>query len=515
MPEAEHTESLLRKTAGGAGWTISWRATARALGVLTTFVLARILVPADFGLIALATSISDAIDTFSEVGVKEALVRSPHSGREAYDTAFTISLIRGVITAAILAASAGTFARIFGDPRLHLVILVLAGTLMISCLENVGVADFRRDLRFYREFQLLIFPRLAQAVVGMVLAVTLANYWALVAGLVTMRVLQTIASYVMHPYRPRLSLKEWRSFVHFSIWTWLLSMARIIKERCVIMVIGGLLNPAKLGLYSLGYEIGALPETEFVGPLGRASFAGFAAARRAGLSVPETFLRIAAWSSVVVLPAGIGISSIAAPLVYLAFGPRWLEAVPVVQILAAAGAIVGAGRISLSLFNAFAYFSALFWSLIIISLAQVAMLFPLVRYDGITGAAWAGAIATIAQSVVFTALAIRRLEIRPWDILSRIWRCLVASVVMVLALVVSGLGWAEDAPTVAENIRLLLLTSLTGAAVYSATLLALWVAGGRPTGPEQDIFSIVRQGAGRAYGFVSRGTALLRSAASR
>jgi O-antigen/teichoic acid export membrane protein len=515
MTEAEHTEALLRKTAGGAGWTIAWRAATRALGVLSTFVLAHILVPADFGLIALATSFSGAIDTFSEVGMKEALVRSTLSSREAYDTAFTLSLIRGVITSAILAASAEMVARIFGDPRLFLIILILAVMLLVNCLENVGVADFRRDLNFHREFQLFILPRFAQVVVTIVLAITLANYWALVAGLVTSRVLQTIASYAMHPYRPRLSLKEWRDFVSFSIWTWLLSLAEIIKDRCVIMVIGGMLNPAKLGLYSLGLEIAVLPENEFVLPLCRASFAGFAAARRGGLSVSETFLRIAAWSFVIVLPAGIGISAIAAPLVYLVFGPRWLAAVPVVQILAAAGAFIGVSRITMSLFNAFAYFSALFWGLIIISLVQIAILFPLVNYAGITGAAWAGAIATLAQSVVFTVLAIRRLKIRSWDILSRIWRCLVASGVMVLALVLSALSWAENAPTVAENIRMLLLTSLTGAAIYSATLLSLWVASGRPTGPEQDIFSIVRQGGARAYHFVGRAAALLRLAVSR
>jgi hypothetical protein len=86
---------------------------------------------------------------------------------------------------------------------------------------------------------------------------------------------------------------------------------------------------------------------------------------------------------------------------------------------------------------------------------------------------------------------------------------------MVLGLALSGLGWADWAPAVTENIRLLLLTSLAGAAIYAATLVVLWVASGRPTGPEQDILSIVREGGARAYDFVSRRTALLWSAVSR
>src|SRR5271166_5965761 len=92
--DPDRTGSLLEKTAGGAGWTIGWRATTRALGFLSTLVLARILVPADFGLVALAMSFSRAIDTFADLGVQEALVRASHSSRATYDTAFTINAIR-------------------------------------------------------------------------------------------------------------------------------------------------------------------------------------------------------------------------------------------------------------------------------------------------------------------------------------------------------------------------------------------------------------------------------------
>jgi O-antigen/teichoic acid export membrane protein len=80
----------LEKTAGGAGWTIGWRATTRALGFLSTLVLARILVPADFGVVALAMSFLRALDILTDLGVQEALVRASTSRREAYDTAFTI-----------------------------------------------------------------------------------------------------------------------------------------------------------------------------------------------------------------------------------------------------------------------------------------------------------------------------------------------------------------------------------------------------------------------------------------
>jgi lipopolysaccharide exporter len=515
MIDPPRTDNLLRKTAGGAGWTISWRAATRALGFLSTLVLARVLVPADFGLVALALSFARAIDVFGEIGVKDALVRATSSDRDAYDAAFTVNAIRGVITTVLVAASAGPFAHFFGDPRLYFVVLVLATTILLDSLENIAVDDFRRDLDFHREFQLFIFPRIAQVTITVTLALTFANYWALVVGIVTSRALQTIISYVMHSYRPRISLKAWRDIFGFSVWTWLLSMARMIRDRCVVMVIGGMLNPAALGVFSVGSEIATLPESEFILPLGRACFAGFAAARRSGLNVPETYLRIVSSTSIIAIPISIGISSLAAPLVYVAFGSNWLEAVPVVEILAVTGALAVLTRISTTLFNAFAYLGSLFWTAVFISVVQVVLLVPLVWYAGIVGAAIALAFAALIEQMILSFLAFRRLALWPRDLLSRIWRCLTASAAMAALLVWSGLGWSVSAPTIGANLGHMFAASFAGAAVYLATLLGLWLISGRPNGPEMDILSIVRGSSSGLFGFIRRRTALLWTTQSR
>ncbi|HME26557.1 MAG TPA: oligosaccharide flippase family protein [Acetobacteraceae bacterium] len=513
--DPERTGALLEKTAGGAGWTIGWRAATRALGFLSTLVLARILVPADFGLVALAMSFSRAIDIFADLGVQDALVRASHSSRASYDTAFTVNAIRGCITAVVIGVSAWPFARFFGDPRLFYVVLALGLAVLLDALENVGVADFRRDLAFHREFQLSIFPRIAQVIVTIALAFTWANYWALVAGTLTGRVLGTIASYVMHPYRPRLSLAARREIVGFSVWTWLVSMATMVRGRGVIMIIGGMLNPTQLGIFTVGSEIATLPETELIGPLSRASFSGFAAARRSGLSVAETYMRINSSMLVIAVPASIGISSIAAPLVYLAFGAKWLEATPIIEILAISGVFAVMDRISSSLFYAFAYLRPLFWNVVAMSAIQFALLVPFVWHSGIVGAAIASALAMLIQQTVLSILTFRRFAMRPMDLLSRVWRCLLAAAAMSAFLALSGLGWAGGAPSVSASLRQLFVTSGTGAGVYTGVLLSLWLASGRPNGPETDVLEVIRRVAIGLHGFASRRAALLWSAGSR
>jgi O-antigen/teichoic acid export membrane protein len=90
---------ILVNTTRGAGWAFGWRLLTRALGLVNTLVLARLLVPGDFGLVAIATGFSQGILALSQVGMEDALIRHPKPTRELYDTAFTINLLRGLATA--------------------------------------------------------------------------------------------------------------------------------------------------------------------------------------------------------------------------------------------------------------------------------------------------------------------------------------------------------------------------------------------------------------------------------
>src|SRR3954467_1306308 len=100
------TPSVAQRAAMGAGWIIAWRMATRNLGLLSTLILVRLLEPADFGLVALATGFISAIDALSAIGVEDALVRTPVLNRDTYDTGFSLNLMRGLLTALLVAAIA-------------------------------------------------------------------------------------------------------------------------------------------------------------------------------------------------------------------------------------------------------------------------------------------------------------------------------------------------------------------------------------------------------------------------
>jgi O-antigen/teichoic acid export membrane protein len=480
---------ILRRTAKGAGWIVGWRMATRVLGLGSTLVLARVLMPADFGLVALAAAFITSLEALSVLGVDEALIRTESPRRALYDTAFTINLIRGVATAVLLLILSGPIAAFFNEPRLANVLFALAAGSVISGGHNIGTIDFRREITFHKEFQLFVIPRIVSVATTITCAFVFHSYWALVAGILIGRVVLAGYSYVLHPFRPRLTISAWRELAGFSFWTWLLSIVSLIRDRTDSFFIGHALDARAVGMFSVATEIASLPSTEFVIPLGTASFAGFSAARHAGASSGETYLRVIGVVSALTLPAGIGISLLADPVVRLALGPNWLQAIPVIEVAAVLGSLTVFGIISSSLFSAHAFLSVLFRVALASMTLRVALLVWLVPAYGIMGATVASGIGMVFEYSTYVLLTCRRFALSAPRFLARIWRSALATTVMAGALAAMGLGWSPHPGTPVEQVIRLAEGSLTGAAIYTVMLAALWAASGRPNGPETDLLA--------------------------
>ena len=133
--------SLTRKTIIGGAWLLLWRIVSRSLGLVSTLVLARLLMPSDFGLVAMATAFSLGVEALSQLGLQEALVRRREQGLDLHHTAFTLQSCRAVTTGFVIASGAPAAAWWFGEPRLVTVLLMLAG---LTVLNGAGECGYRR-----------------------------------------------------------------------------------------------------------------------------------------------------------------------------------------------------------------------------------------------------------------------------------------------------------------------------------------------------------------------------------
>jgi lipopolysaccharide exporter len=488
-----NSRPLSSRVAIGALWMVAVRFASRTLGLLSTLVIARILAPADFGLVAMATAFSQSVNAFSEVGVAEALVRHPDEATALYDTAFTMQAIRGLLTAAVVAAAAPFAGHWFGEPRLAPVLLVLAALAALSGFENIAVVEFRRNLRFDVEFALQILPRALQVAVAVAAALLLHSYWALLIALSASKLSRLVATYAVRPHRPRLTLGRWRDLFGFSFWSWACSMASIAWLRSDAFVVTPVLGVAVFGLYSLAWEIGGLPVSEFIAPVATALFPGFAEARRRGDKNALAPMAVVAFLTLLIAPLAIALSAAAGPVVLVLLGPRWLAARPLVAVIAIICAVSPFGWVSASLLSASGRVARYFVVIAFSAAVRVLMLLYAVRGGDVLSVAWWSVASLFFEATVFAIVLRLSGELRLRDGLGGMVRTFLASAVTLAALWASGLGWRDAAstrvlPAIVEGAGIGLVTI----AVFAAAIGVIWRLAGAPEGPETRFAGMLR-----------------------
>ena len=474
--------------ARGAAWMVALQSADRALGFVSILVLARLLVPADFGLVALGMAVVGSLSAFSEFGFDLALIQNQSAERRHYDTAWTLTLLRGFLITGLLLLISEPNAEIMGDERLVELVYALALVPFIESFINIGIVDFRKNLVFRREFLYRLSSRLGGVVMTVTLAFFWRDYWALVVGQVTASCLRVILSYTLHPYRPRPSLAAWKELFHFSKWLFLNGLAQFASRRAATFVVGAFLTPAAVGLFTLSGGVTGAVSQGLVAPVKRTFFPGFAKLVHDMAAMRDVLLNAYALTVLLALPLCVGIGLTAEYIVPLAFGAQWLEAVPIIQILifaALANSLQGPVRPLLLAINRPELVTSL-------SVVNASILIPALIVGtwlaDLEGAAWALVAEDTAMMGVQYWILRRFLQISILEVLTRVWRALAACGVLALALwgIKTALALPANAGIV-QDLASLALLAAAGTLAYAVALLSFWAVSGRPAGSAEGV----------------------------
>ena len=492
--------SLTHKTLIGAAWLLLWRVVTRSLGLVSTLVLARLLLPADFGLIAMASSFAYGIEALSQLGLQDALVRRREEGFDLHHTAFTLQLGRAVVTAIVIAAAAPAAAWWFAEPRLQTVVLVLAGLTVLNGLENVGMAEYRRAIRFDVQFKVNVVTRLVGFFTTIACALAWESYWALLAGSIVSSTSRVAMSYVMHPFRPRLRVTRWRELWGFSYWTWATAVASLIWDRCDPFVLGPTFGPAKLGLYLLALEVALLPVTELIAPAADALYSAFSRSQKDGVSSVHHAPDVAGVILLAVAPIVLSLSAASGPIVEVLLGTKWAEAWPIVAVLSWICVFSPYSFISSMALVANGHVRRNFMVNVAASAIKLATLLSAVSLTAdpiIIGAVSAACVSIESLLFLMTLRGTGAIRLRP--ALGGLARTVAATVLALGAVVWSGLGWQAGLGSAGSNLIRGFEIGGLAAGVFALTVLLLWQATGRPDGPERRLAQLGEARLGALY----------------
>jgi O-antigen/teichoic acid export membrane protein len=473
--------------------TVAMRWTDRLIGILSMLILARLLVPADFGIVAMASLVIAFADVLFELGVHVALIQNKNATQAHYDTAWTIRLIQTSLATLVVIAIAPWAADYFNDARVAPVIQVMALSFVLTGLENIGVISFQKNMQFGKDFRFLFSKRLAGFIATIVAAWLLQSYWAMVIGSLAGRGVGIVQSYTMHPMRPRPSLEKFREIFGISQWMLIRGIGLYFQGRLHQIVVGGREDAGVMGAYSLAGQISGIPTTELLTPLNRVLFPAFVNVKTDLVELKRVFLLAQGVQTLIAMPAAIGMALVADELVEVLLGEKWRSAVPYIQVFALMGflkAITTSGSYILLTFGKARLMAVTSWFQVGVFAALAFLVFP---EAGALGIAWVRLAVVGVGFITFVGLLLQQFEpLRLRDMLASIARPVAG--VLVMSACVMGIGQALDL----QGPLLLTAKILVGALSYALAVAGLWRLRGRPAGAEAYLLGKLKGLRGRA-----------------
>jgi lipopolysaccharide exporter len=474
----------------GAIWISGARIVTNILSLVSTIVLARLLVPSDFGLVALGTTFLAIVTAVTDIPLTEALVQHRNPSDDHFHTAFTMTAARALIISLIFATMAWPAAVVYKDPRLVDVVLVLAVGMALNGFGNPRTIMLTKDLIFWQQFMLQVTQKLVALIVSVGVAIIFRSYWALLLGSIAGQIVGVGVSYTVLPFRPRLTFIHARELTSFSMWLTFSQIVNTINYRLDQLLIGTFLGKTELGFYVVGDNLAVIPTREATAPLTATVFPAFSRLADDKPRLAAAYTEAQALTTAVALPLGVGVAIIADPLVRLTMGENWLSAVFIIQALAAVFAFQTLGSLSQPLALATGQTPLLFKRDLQALLYRVPFILIGMYCYGLTGIVYARVFAGSAGLFLNTNIVTRITGLTFVEQIRTNARALVSSVFMATSATTLNQLFQPtlDATRNTEEIVVLVLFS---AAVYVGSTFFLWAVSGRPTGPETELISMI------------------------
>jgi len=452
----------------GVVWTILSYGGNKFMTVLTTVILARILVPADFGLVALATLAVGFIGLFRDLGLGGALILRQDLDRAAQGTLLTLMLGMAAVVAAVVAAIAPLAAWVFDAPRLTGILAALSLTVILGAFGWFYDALLQRELEFRNRFYSQVLQSVVYAGVALGLAAAGTGAWSLVWGQIAASLAYAVMLASVAPYRvwPRFDRPVARDSLGTSKGFLLQGGLAFIEQNAAFFAVGRTLNTTAVGYWSMAYRMAELPYMAVADPVAKVTFPGFSRMRHRGEDVTPAFLSALRLVAVVTVPMGLLLSACAGPFTRVVLGDEWI---PMIGALAVMGVWAAVRTVQVTI----AWLLNSVGEAGLMGIISLWVLLPLIpglllgaSYGGVEAVAWVMLADMVASLCVLSFFADRRGGVA----LARQWRA-----VRPVAIAAPGCwaaAWlAVQALEGAGTLPALLLGGLAGLGAYALALV--------------------------------------------
>ena len=462
--------SLQGKVARGLLWENLATVVARGVSFLALLVLARVLTPAHFGLVAVALLAIESLQFFQELGFGTALIYRQDDVEAAADAAFFTLLISNTLLYIVIFLAAPLVATFFRRPEVVPILRVLALSMVINALGRVPFVLLSKELDFRRK----IIPEVVAGLIGNSMAVGLAlsgyGVWSLVWGQLIDVTIRTITVWLVSSWRPRFKYdwKVGRQLFHYG--------KHIAGSQVLIfgitniddVFVGRLLGQGALGVYGFAYKVSNLPATNITRIVTRVTFPAFSKLQNDLDRMRSAYYRVVRYVSLLAFPVSVATVLFAGDFVHTIVGDKWAPAIVPLQLLGVYGLLRSVAANMGTIFQAGGkpqwLFRIALWRLI----TMAVLLYPSIRWAGIVGVCALSAAVSMVDFVISAILVSRVIGGSIWDYPRLL------GPIFVLALISGLVGKLAQETLLMASIHPFFALLLSGAAMVLAYGLLTW-----------------------------------------
>lgn len=331
-------KSIQSKMSDSLKWSTLAEIAAKLIVPITNIILARLLTPEAFGVVASATMVISIADLFSDSGFQKFIIQHEFSDiyhlHRSANIAFSSNLTISMILWGIIAIFSDKIASLVGSSGLGSVIIVAAVSLPVTSFSSIQSGLFKRDFNF----QVLFYSRIIAACVPLVVTVPLAilgfSYWSMIIGTITNNVVVAVILTLKSKWRPHLyfNLEGFKEMFSFSIWSLAESIGTWLTSYIGTFIVGGVLSQYYLGLYKTTMTtvngIFAIVTTATTSVL----FASLSRLQNNKKEYDETYVNFIKLVSIIIVPLGFGIFVFKDFVTAILLGNQWSETIPFVGV---------------------------------------------------------------------------------------------------------------------------------------------------------------------------------------
>lgn len=335
------TIALTSKAVQGVGWSGISKFSRLILQFGITAVLARLLTPKDFGLMAMIAVFTNLVVLFRDFGLTYAIIQRKELTEEHLSSCFWVNVFTGFILSILLCAFAPIIAYFYNEKKITSITIAISSTFFISSLSIVQTALFTKELKFK---QLAIIEILGVTIAGVVAAVLAFigfGVWSLVWQQIVGSVIPVILMWYLSNWKPKFMYKweKIKDLVDFGLNLTGFNFINYFSRNLDKLLIGKYLGPASLGYYDLAYKLLLFPLNNISEIIGRVMFPLFSAIQDEKKRVSSVFIKSTQYIAALSFPLMFGLLIVASQFIIVIFGPQWKRSIFLVQIMAPLGII--------------------------------------------------------------------------------------------------------------------------------------------------------------------------------